>query len=150
MIAVEKLLVHELHQLERIGTSFTTEVKYPGGFEISPFKQTWTALLNAGLGEIFIVRDPKGEIMGCLGATFAGDMFNGRLTACESFWYVLKEHRSGRLALYLFDAFEAEAGRRECEKLVFVHLVGEHAEMLEKLYTRRGYSLVEKNFWKLR
>jgi len=145
---VESLASDLLWQLNRIGRDFTAWAKYPGGFDIDVFSSNWRAMIAANLGRIFVVRDEATkEIAGCLGCVFVADPFNGTMTAMEQFWFV-HPHARGRAALVLLNAFEAEAQDRKCKRIVMVHLAGEGASSLEKLYARRGYSVIEQSYAK--
>lgn len=48
----------------------------------------------------------------------------------------------------LVDAYEAYAERLGCQKKAMVHMVDSYPDILEKLYLKRGYRLVEKHYVK--
>lgn len=146
-MTTQKLTLDTLHEVQGIGHAFTAEVNYPGGFVFSAFSQLWETLLKADMGVIFVIRDgPK--VVAALGCSFVPDGFNGRLTACENWWFVLKEYRGSGIAIQLFDAFEAEAARRGAQKLLMGRLETPQAEKLERLYVSRGFKPLEKTFVK--
>lgn len=144
---VEKLKPGNLTDVIEIGDAFTKEVGHPGGFRFEAFSSQWQPLLSTHVGEIFVIRDGN-RIAALLGAAFVGDMFSGELNAIEQYWYVLPEYRGSKMATPLFDAFEQEAKSRGCKIILMVHLEGPFSEPLEALYTKRGFSLLEKTFVK--
>lgn len=144
---VEKLSKENLSDLYEIGQAFTAEVNYPGGFVFGEFNDTWEMILGLNMGEIFVVRE-NGKVIAALGCSFVKDGFNGRLTAAESWWFVHKEHRGSKIASALFNAFEGEAIRRDCKKIIMARLETPQAEQLDALYLKRGYRPIEKTFGK--
>lgn len=146
-MSVESLTPANLWQLDRIGKEFTALAGLHGGFDIDIFSSNWRTMIAGNIGKIFVVRD-NGIIVGCLGGVFILDQFNGRGVAMENFWFVLPEFRRSRAGIDLLDAFEAEAKQRNCKKILMAHLKIEGAEVLEKFYQKRGYSLIEQTFSK--
>jgi len=68
--------------------------------------------------------------------------------AHELIWWIEPEHRGGRAAIELFQAFEFWAKKVGCT-LVQVSLVEtEHAPKVEKIYSRFGYRQTERAFFK--
>lgn len=145
---VERITVDNLSDVAEIGHAFTKEVAHPGGFNFRAFAFQWVAMLQSGVGEIFVVRDGE-RVAGILGAAFVPEGFSGWMTALEQFWYVLPEYRKSTRALRLLNAFEAEAKARKCRKILLVHLANSQSERLEELYRNRGYVLIEKTYGKL-
>lgn len=146
---IEKLTPETLSDVVEIGKAFTSEVGYPGGFDFESFAAQWKPLLELGIGEIFVTRDPNRRVTALFGAVFSRDPFSGWLVGLEQFWYCLPEFRGGSAALRLLSAFENESKKRGCRKLLMVHLAGKRESKLEALYLRRGYSLTEKTFSKV-
>lgn len=142
-----KLTAENLHLVREIGEAFTASVKYPGGFKYEAFSAAWTVLLEMGLGEIFFAHNGE-KVIGLFGGVFNPDPFNGLMTAAEQFWYVLPEARGSRVSLQLFDRFEEEAKARRCTRILMLRLEGEYAEVLSRLYERRGYKPAEQTFVK--
>jgi len=145
---IGKITLETLPEVEEIGHKFTASVNYPGGFVYEAFAEAWTIALTHGYGEIFCARNEVGKVVGLLGGHFAKDPFNGTPVAAEQFWFVLPEARSSSAAMRLLDAFEAEAKRRDRKKILMVRLEGEFAEILDKVYQRRGYVCVERTYAK--
>lgn len=142
--------IHEgtLPDVRRIGEEFTASVNYPGGFVYEAFADAWKLALKFGIGEIFCARNDQGDVIGLLGGHFAKDPFNGALIAAEQFWFVLPEARGTSAAMRLLDAFEVEAKSRGVKKILMVRLEGAFAEILDKVYVRRGYVAVERTYAK--
>lgn len=144
---VEKLHKADLSDLYETGQAFTAEVNYPGGFSFADFSELWESILHLDMGEIFVVRE-NGKVIAALGCSFVKDGFNGWLTAAENWWFVHREHRGSKIASILLNAFEGEAVRRGCKKIIMARLETSQAEKLELLYAGRGYKPLEKTFVK--
>lgn len=143
-----EITLEQLPDVKEIGEKFTASVNYEGGFVYEAFAEAWSIALSYGLGKIFCARNDAGVVVGLLGAHFVSDPFNGRKVAAEQFWFVLPEARSSSAALRLLEAFEVEAKKRNSKKILMVRLEGEFAEILDKIYTRRGYVCVERTYAK--
>lgn len=130
-----------------IGHAFTAEVGR-AAFNEKIFASSWTDILRLGLGEIYVASDRDGKVVAALGASFIHDSFSGEKTATEAFWYVLPEHRKSGIGLVLLDVFEDAAEEYQCEQILMVHFVHLGGEVLQKLYERRGYVLLEQTFKK--
>lgn len=148
-MSIEKITAATLPEVREVGEKFTASVNYPGGFDYPSFAEAWGPTLQLGLGEIYAARNSDRHIVGLFGAYFSKDPFSGWKTAAEAFWFVLPEYRRSSIAMRLFDRFEQEAKERACKKILMIHLDGEFGEVLEKLYTHRGYKVIEKTFCKL-
>lgn len=103
----------------------------------------YTALMKSGAAIFFILED-GGKMIGGLGAIKHPDLHSGELTAVETFWFVDPTHRGEGIAL--FNAFEQWGNEQGCKKLAMIHLSDSYPEILERLYKRRGYKLVEKHY----
>lgn len=135
-----------------IAREFMAEAKYPVPFNEEHFFTFWTGLLASNVGAFYVsYKDLSCEITGVMGALFWPDSFSGLMTGAESFWFVQKEHRSGRTGLRLFQAFENECKRRECKMNLMIHLEveGMRGDALSEFYLRRGYTPAESFFRKV-
>jgi GNAT superfamily N-acetyltransferase len=144
---ITKLRSDEVKLLFPIGHAFTAEASR-AAFNEEVFEGTWSNLIKLGLGEIYVASDDKGAVVAVLGAAFLRDPFSGQLTATEAFWYVVSEHRKSGVGLRLLDVFEDRAKELKCEQILMVHFVHVGGEVLQKLYERRGYALLEQTFRK--
>lgn len=136
---------NQLPFLTPIGLAFTKEVGR-AAFDVVTFEAYWKSLLESGLGEIYAIWE-NSRVVATLGASFSPDMFSGRPTASELFWYVLPEFRKTGAGLMLLDHFEERAKERGCEEIVMVHFA-HLGSGLQRLYESRGYSLLEQTFRK--
>lgn len=100
-------------------------------------------MVESGIATMFILEQDS-EMIGGLGAIKFPDLHDGRMTAVETYWFVSPEHRGK--GLKLFDAFEIWGEESGCKKLAMIHLADSYPDILEKLYERRGYKLVEKHY----
>lgn len=144
---MKRITPETLPKLFPIGHEFCAAASHPGGFCESHFVHVWRILLSYDLGVVFY-EEENGVVTGILGCSFTKDMFSGRETAAESFWWVSPHKRGGSLALRLLKAFENEAVARKCEKIVMVTLEALSPESVSKIFTRRGYSLLEHSYAK--
>lgn len=133
--------------VKAIGDAFIAEAKYPASGLDDYFFTFWGFVLKSDVG-IFVIAKENEKIVGVMGALFSPDCFSGKPQGAESFWFVSPEHRTGRLALRLFNFFEGECERRKCELMVMIHLAGFN-ESLGKFYARRGYTPAEQVFRKV-
>jgi GNAT superfamily N-acetyltransferase len=122
-------------------------VNYPGGFNLSR-SEYMASLLSTGIGEVLTAWDGD-ALVGAFGMVVSADPFSGWLTAAEQWWFVLPSHRKSTAGLRLFSAFEEEAKIRGCKKLMMVTLAGDFEGRLTALYESKGYTPVERSFWKL-
>lgn len=104
---------------------------------------TYTRLMETGTA-VFLVLEENDQMIGGLGAIKFPDLHSGEMTAVETFWFVTPESRGK--GLLLFEAFEKWARREGCKKAAMIHLADSYPEILEKLYKRKGYQLVEKHY----
>lgn len=144
---MKRITPETLPKLFLIGHEFCEAAKHPGGFCESHFVQVWKLLLSYDLGAVFY-EEENDVVTGILGASFTKDMFSGREIAAENFWYVAPHKRGGSLAIRLLKAFEDEAVARKCERIVMVTLEALSPESVSKIFTRRGYSLLEHSYAK--
>lgn len=127
------------------GLQFFKEGKLPGEFVPACFIRNWSRLIGSGQG--VIIADIVGkELRGGLGAILCPDLNNDELIACESFWYVLQNHR-GQGARLLF-AYERWARERGAKRIAMVHLELLQPGILGPLYERLGYRKIETNYLK--
>lgn len=117
--------------------------------------RTWQGLIGTGCAEVIVLRtraegqgpgEEKGKPIGGLGWICMPCPNSGELQAQEAFWFVGREHRGA--GLKLLQAFEERAKSRGCTRLVMVHLEEVMPAKLERLYARRGYRLIERNYLK--
>lgn len=130
------------HNLALLGNSFTIEGKIPGGFDLPHFKNTWRVLLNNNMGAMFVTRK-DGEIIGGIGGILYTTMFNPRLLAVETFWYVGADHRGGMTGIRLHREFEAWAIMHGARDIVMVRIHDVMPQALATYYENQGYRAFE-------
>ena len=103
-------------------------------------------LVKSGVGVVFvIVKD--GAVVGGIGGLKGPDLHYPRTIAVETFWFVLPEHRGE--GLKLLAEFERWAVEKKCDCVAMIHLSDSHPKVLEKIYKRKGYHLVENHYLKV-
>lgn len=126
--------------------TFFQEGKLPGKFDREIFLNSWTHLLKSGLCRILGLR-VHGVVVGAFGFTIMADLNTTLVNAQELFWFVSPEHRRGRLAFRLLEAYEETARRLGAHSVMIAHLESTNQD-LGRFYERRGYSKVETNYRK--
>lgn len=113
--------------------------------DVAYAQQAYQKLVDSGICTVFGMRK-NGVIVGGLAGLIFPDINNGQKTAVECFWFVNKADRGhGTL---LLNVFEQWATNCKCQKLALIHLEDSFSETLKKLYSRRGYKLVESHYIK--
>jgi GNAT superfamily N-acetyltransferase len=124
---------------------------YDGGFsrhvrvDVSHATETYLEFVADGRGVVFAAKQ-DGKNVGGLAAIRTIDINGGFPLAVELFWFILPEHRGG--GMLLLDAFESWASEQGCEKMAMIHLSDSMPDVLQKVYERRGYELVEMHYVK--
>lgn len=103
-------------------------------------------LMECGIGHLFVLENSQKKIIGCLGCIKVEDIHTPRINAVETGWFVDPIYRGWGIGLLRY--FEKWAERNGCNHVVMTHMVDSMPDSLEKLYLRRGYSLIEKNYAK--
>jgi len=148
-LTLERLANHVIRASAVTAASrFIAEAGYPFPVNREHFLNFWEQVIRAGIGSFYAATEHD-VVYGGFGALFFPDAFSGELHASESFWFVAPEHRNSSVGLKLFNAFEAEAKERKCKAIVMIHLAGLNAEVLEKLYLRKGYTPAENIYRKV-
>lgn len=107
--------------------------------------QKYATMISNGTAT-FLTLEVDGKIVGGLGCIKYPDLHDGVLTAVETVWFVHPDYRG--YGMKLFDAYEQWAKNNGCKKIAMIHMVDSYPEILEKLYRRRGYRLMEKHYIK--
>ena len=114
--------------------------------DVDYFLKTWTHYLMLHLGTIFVLLDEAGKAVGTLGAVKYPEPNSGAMMACELFWYVLPEYRGDGMGL--LREYEAWAKESGCRYASVVHLMGEMADVMKRVYERKGYIAREVHYTK--
>ena len=139
----------DIPAIKRMSYLFYDHSPY-SSFEIDDEKVTalTTDILKDKTKNIVILScqpDPVGMIVG-LSNEF---MFNRKKIAMELLWWMDPEYRKSRDAIKLVEAYEYWATNVAKADIVQLSLLTtEQAPQIEKFYSRRGYKLSEKSFFK--
>ena len=107
-------------------------------------------ILNKENNVIILSVDEDNIPMGIICATIQEHLFSRDRGAFELVWYVKKDHRKSRTGITLLNALEFWARKTECRFLQLGSAQGiEEQELVERLYERKGFVPVEKNFIKV-
>lgn len=138
---IVELRSSDLDSILPIAKRFFEEAKLPGSFDIDTFHRSWKAMLDAGLCHIIMLKRGD-DVLGAIGFCVMGDLNCAMRNAHELFWFVLPEHRKGRAAFKLLDAYEKKAIELGASSAVIAHLANLN-ENLGAFYERRGYIKTE-------
>jgi len=144
MYEVTEALICEIPVITKLCKAFEQATEHVE-VDIDHSVASYTSFIKNGIGAMLLLKH-AGTIIGGLGCLKYPDLHSGKLTAVETFWFVTPDHR-GR-GLMLLDAFESWGKRHGCKKLAMVHMVDSYPGILEKLYIRKGYKLIEKHYVK--
>lgn len=108
--------------------------------------KVYVDLINKDEGVVFVI-EKDGRIVGGIGGLFGPDLHYPRTIAVETFWFVLPEYRGE--GLKLMAEFEKWAAEKKCDCVAMIHMVDSHPEILEKIYKRKGYQLIESHYLKV-
>lgn len=108
-------------------------------------------LLSIGksAGLILLAEDDESkEVIGLFVAMVSFTSAGLEPTATELLWWVDPKARKTRLSITLVNAFEFWAKRVGVTKLILGSMENEHAAAIHKFYTKRGYELTERTYYK--
>lgn len=150
-LTIRPLTIDELPLCESFARGFFEEKQLPGTFSMDVFIRNWTAFLTQYQATILTLWDGA-ELLGGLGAMVTPDLFDGRLTATEMFWYMKPSARHGLGAFQLVDAFEAWGNRMGVAEFRLAHMLmpGEDPATirLAPIYRRRKYRALDVSYIK--
>jgi len=129
------------------GKKFFEEGQLPGKFHPEHCTTSWVDYITSGTGEAYGMFDENtGEIQGALGAIFYQDPLTGDRVATEMFWFVFPEHRGGGLGL--LERYLERVQERGCGRCYMIHLEGLHPDALKRVYSHKGFRLIETGYMK--
>jgi GNAT superfamily N-acetyltransferase len=135
----------ELNLVTDLGSKFWAEGALPGSLKPAVFITNWTKLMSIGMGKIFGLFN-DGKFVGCLGCLVVNDLNDGEMVASETFWFVDPEFRGQGVKLLIhFMRWAKEIG---CSRISMVHLINEHAEKLNDIYVKMGFTQTEVHYIK--
>lgn len=142
---VIELTKDELWELPKLAEEFYNSSSHLKVFNAEIAVANWQSIIENEIGIVFGLKD-NDEIIGMLGAMKVPDLHTGEMLATEIFWFVSESKR--RNGLLLVREFEKWAKLNKCSRIMMAHMQDLMPEKLEMLYTRLGYSLMEKSYVK--
>jgi len=98
---------------------------------------------------VILATDDEGKVVGMLGAMAQETLYYKGRIGVEMFWWVDPSARKGTThGKELLEAFEYWGGKVGCTKLQLSLLETEQAKLLDRVYTKKGYRLVERSYLK--
>ena len=95
---------------------------------------------------LILANDP--EPIGLIAGLKTEILFSDDKLASELMWWVNPSHRTTKAGSELLEAFEFWAVKVGCSAIQMSTVQTEHAERLDKVYNRKGYTLVERGYLK--
>lgn len=143
---IKQATIEDLPKIELCATDFYSSSQFLKAFDLTRFCELWTGLIENNVGVIFAFEDLDGNWAGMLGGMAYLEIYSGRMTATEMFWFVREGFRGPGLKLY--KAFEKWARDKECSEIRMVHLLDSMPQKLERVYTHFGYKPAEIHYSK--
>jgi len=106
------------------------------------FSSLYDLMVNNNI-DIFVQED-NNEIVGAIAIICHKDIFSGKLIANELFWYVDEGHNG----MALFNAFEQFCKERGVNIIMVSTYNNKYNSILDKLYRRKNYKLLNSVYYK--
>lgn len=111
------------------------------------FCETFGRFLAADIGIVFGLVNGDTLVGVCCGS-LQPFMDPADVRASMLMWYVEPEHRGGREAIRLFEAFETWAAQRGATRMIVTAPASDIGVSMTNFFERRGFSALEVNFEK--
>lgn len=147
---IRPLTLLEIPLCVPMGQRFHAELEVPGRFDPDVFIKTWTTFLTS-YPSVILGWWKDEELVGGIGGLMTPDLFDGRVTATEMFWFVDATHRGGTGSIKLIRAFEEWAstqGAVEARLCYLHHRDAETDTQFRRVYDRLGYTALETSYLK--
>jgi GNAT superfamily N-acetyltransferase len=142
---VREVYFEEIPEIIKNGKAFE-EASREVVVDVEYATATFQKLVLEGLVTMLALVDDEGKRIGGLAYLKSPDLYSGKMTAVELYWFVFTDKRGcGKL---LIDAFEESAKSKGCVRTAMIHLVDSYPETLRAFYEKRGYHLVEQQYVK--
>lgn len=107
---IRQLMPEDLEQIVELGKHFYSLTGLTGDFRGNTFCDFWNGFLAHGQAAMWVCRK-DGKIIGTIGMTLTASLFDGKVIADESFWFVHPDNR-GTAGVKLF--IVAKDWAKEC------------------------------------
>ena len=134
--------------LKTLGTQFYGQSGMTGKFTGETFIMMWKMILEQGIGALFVSFDDSGKLTGVLGMMMCPGMFDGKVTAQESFWFVTPEARGGMTGVRLFRQAIDWCQKVKVERLLMGRLMESMPAKVEDFYIANGFKVMETIYMK--
>lgn len=137
----------ESHEMRKV-TEFMKQFEKASEFvtvDVDHATKTYERMIDDGIAVVMVIEDNDG-IVGSLGFIMSYDLHSGEKTFVETFWFTDPAKRG--YGLKLLNAYERFSIEHGAVKLAMIHMMDSYPDSLERLYSRRGYKLIEKHYVK--
>ena len=121
--------------------------KKTGGIDVDYFTTLLNTLFDNNILKCWLITKDD-MIVGGIGLLEVEDLFSGIKCLNELFWFVKKEYRGSIENIRLFKKMETYAKNNDVKYIQMIHLPDLKEVKLEKLYIKKGYSLLQKCYIK--
>ncbi len=98
---------------------------------------------------ICIVYEKDNKIIGVIGGVISQSIFDKRqIFGQESMWFVSKNYRNDRVGIELIKAFEKECISLGANVIIMISMNNLNSNILDKIYNRMNYKLLERHYIK--
>lgn len=141
---IKKLNIDDI-QFKNLALEFAeesgTDLNFPH------FYESWNKLEDAGMGKS-IGAYIDGSLIGILGILIHSDLFSGKTSCNETFWFVTKDHRKSTAGSRLFNKMHDICKEYGCKYINVAHFEGLGAESVKRFYLKSGFSKFESFYRK--
>lgn len=155
---IEQLLPSKenLEKLAEFVKAWRAEGSFRESFGLKPYNLTilndlvdlaWSDTYSFG-STLFVLFDEQENIVGVLGLFVVKSSIGHELMANEHYWYVLKDHRKGRLAIGLINKAREWAKEKLCTHFLMnaSMMISEDHDQVCELYQRIGMKKFETTY----
>ena len=141
---IKKLNIDDI-QFKNLALEFAEESSTDLNF--SHFHDSWAKLESTGMGKS-IGAYIDNSLIGILGILIHNDLFSGKTSCNETFWFVTKDHRKSTAGSRLFKKMHEMCKEYGCKYINVAHFEGLGAEAIERFYLKSGFDNFERFYRK--
>ena len=143
---IYKALIKDVPDIVKLGFEFYEESlkEYGLSFDEATLIKTVTYFVKNSITLICIENE---KTVGVISAIVHPSIFDEKeIFAEELMWYVNKENRNGRAGLELLKEFTNVCKKKGVSKIIMMHMENLNADIMDRLYKKKGYKKMESHF----
>lgn len=140
----------DIPDITRMVKNFHSEYPFKLDFDDNKIADLIHQLVTASIKDkvLIVAREDEGNVIGLIAAIATEVLFSSTRVAAELMWWVDPEHRHTQTGMALLEAFEMWAEQVGCKVIQMSSVESPITDRLTKVYGRRGYKLIERNYLK--